>query len=169
VRSREQADRDYAEIWGEAAMAERISAYRAEGDELRRKSEAAFAEARRLEGIAEEVRLAENAKTPVDRAQCQLSGGSEVTADHRELKPNGQQQGYIVLTPEERAKGFVRPVRRTYIHTVCGNETRMSQDIAETYARDPGFYTGTFCVGCGKHLPLVEFVWKDNPDQQVGS
>lgn len=33
------------------------------------------------------------------------------------------QKGYVVLSAEERAKGFVRPVRRTYIHVgqhVCG-------------------------------------------------
>lgn len=101
--------------------------------------------------------------------KVELSGGGEVTADHRELTPGGQQKGYIVLTPDERAKGFVRPVRRTYIHTVCGTETRMSQDIAETYARDPSFYSGTFCVQCGKHLPLDQFVWKDDPEQRVGS
>lgn len=46
-----------------------------------------------------------------------LTDGSPVTPDHRELKPNGQQKGYVVLSEEERAKGFVRPVRRTYIHT----------------------------------------------------
>ena len=28
---------------------------------------------------------------------------------HRKLKPNGQQQDYVVLAEEERAKGFVRP------------------------------------------------------------
>lgn len=106
---------------------------------------------------------------PVDRSQRVLTSGASVTPDHRQLKPNGQQKDYIVLTSEERAKGFVRPVRRTYIHLSCGTETRMSQAIAETYARDPGFYTGTFCIGCRKHLPLHEFVWKDNPDQKVGS
>ena len=32
------------------------------------------------------------------------------------LKPNGQQKEYLVLSEEERAKGFVRPVRRSYQH-----------------------------------------------------
>lgn len=104
----------------------------------------------------------------VDSSARELSGGGPVTDDHHELKDNGQQKGYVVLTAEERAKGFVRPVRHTYIH-LCGAETRMSQDIAETFARDPGFYSGTFCVSCRAHFPLVQFVWKDNPDQQLGS
>jgi hypothetical protein len=106
---------------------------------------------------------------PVDRTAQQLSGGGAVTDDHREIKPeSGQQKGYIVLTPEERAKGFVRPVRRSYQHLVCGTITRMAQDIAETYARDPKFYNGTFCVHCRDHFPLDQFVW-DGTSEQVGS
>lgn len=112
--------------------------------------------------------MSEFEKRP-DADRVMLSGGGPVTTDHRELKPNGQQKGYVVLTLEERAKGFVRPVRRSYVHKPCGTLTTMSQDIAETYARNPAFYSGTFCVGCGKHLPLTEFVWADDPDQQVGS
>ena len=99
----------------------------------------------------------------------QLSGGGAITDDHTEINPlTGQQKGYIVLTPEERSKGFVRPVRRTYTHEVCGTNTTMAQAIAETYARDPKFYNGTFCVSCRDHLPLDEFVWKGT-DQIVGS
>jgi hypothetical protein len=105
---------------------------------------------------------------PVDRSQVVLTDGSPVTDDHRDLKPNGQQKGYVVLTPEERAKGFVRPVRTTYVHTMCGRSTTMGRALAETYARDPGFYSGTFCVACGKHLPLDEFTWADT-DERVGS
>lgn len=30
--------------------------------------------------------------------------------------PSGQNEAYLVLSPEERAKGFVRPVRRSYVH-----------------------------------------------------
>ncbi len=88
--------------------------------------------------------------------------------DHRTLKPNGQQLAYVVLSEEERAKGFVRPVRQWYTHLTCGTDTWMSQSIAETYAADPSFYSGTFCGNCGKHYPLVEFVWRGTKDQ-VGS
>jgi hypothetical protein len=31
-------------------------------------------------------------------------------------KENGQNETYLVLSDEERAKGFIRPVRRSYIH-----------------------------------------------------
>ena len=70
----------------------------------------------------------------------------------------------MVLAKEERAKGFVRPVRRSYVHTKCGTLTTMGQSLAETYARDPHFYSGTFCCGCGSHFPVGEngeFVWED--------
>lgn len=92
-----------------------------------------------------------------------LVSGEPVPADgsHTELKSNGQQRDYVVLTPEERAKGFVKPVRRTYVHK-CGAATTMGMAIAETYARNPRFYSGTFCVGCGAHFPLIEFHWDDN-------
>lgn len=136
---------------------------------------------------------------------------------HREINPEtGQQRAYIVLTEEERAKGFVRPVRRSYIHVGveppnnlrdltkeekeryssfgyvafekypepevgrywtqeqldntkgCGTITTMNKSIAETYARDPKFYSGTFCCHCKKHFPVDHFVWKET-DERVGS
>ena len=47
-----------------------------------------------------------------------LTDGSPVPEDgsHRKVLPNGQHAGYVVLCDEERAKGFVRPVRTAYIH-----------------------------------------------------
>lgn len=127
---------------------------------------------------------------PVDRSQQVLTDGSPVPDDrsHTHDRGDGQQKGYVVLSAEERNKGFVRPVRREYIHVGvggheidpsdiskhgrkgngCGTLTCMSQSIAETYARDPKFYNGTFCCGCGKHFPLNEFVWADT-DEIVGS
>lgn len=132
---------------------------------------------------------------------------------------SGQQAGYVVLSAEERAKGFVRPVRKSYIHVgrkICGKEpetlvvaglsedyvawlctgklehegpcsshkavtahelktfkktgtltgcnyvTSMGRELAETYARDPSFYNGTFCSHCKMHFPVGadgEFEW----------
>lgn len=76
-------------------------------------------------------------------------------------KENGQNKCYLVLSDEEKAKGFVRPVRQTYIHDTCGTATKMHISIAETYARDPNFYGATYCMGCGTHLPVSEFKWED--------
>ena len=104
-----------------------------------------------------------------------LTDGSPVTPDHREIDPNtGMQKAYVVLSEEERAKGFIRPVRRSYIHDKCGVRTIMGLALAETYARDPYFYSGTFCCGCGTHFPVGpkemggEFVW-DGTDERVGT
>lgn len=102
-----------------------------------------------------------------------LTDGSPVPADHSHtaLKSNGQQEGYVVLSEAERAKGFVEPVRLSYVHTKCGCLTTMGQSLAETYARQPEFYTGTFCVGCGSHFPVGEdgeFTW-DGTNQKVGT
>lgn len=143
------------------------------------------------------------------------------------IRSDGQQEVYLVLSDEERSKGFVRPVRRSYRHVGlpepkyplrdlgpdeteryskygyvkfesypqegdeapsllgrywtqeqlnkigkgCGVVTTMGRAIAETYARNPKFYGGTFCCGCGKHLPVGEdgeFVW-DGTDERVGT
>jgi hypothetical protein len=163
--------------------------------------------------------------SPVDRSQRTLTDGSPVPADHSHIenRGDGQQKGYVVLSEAERAKGFVRPVRRAYVHIGppqsknlrdltddekvryagygylkyeeypperapvtgrfwtqemldrlgkgCGTLTTMGLALAETYARDPKFYSGTFCCGCGKHYPVGadgEFVW-DGTDQRVGT
>jgi len=43
----------------------------------------------------------------------------------------------------------------------CKQATTMPRKIAETAARDPGFYGKTFCCGCNDYLPVAEFVWDD--------
>jgi hypothetical protein len=119
---------------------------------------------------------------------CTTSGRpvDEVRADQTETE--GQHKDYIVLCPDERAKGFVRPYRDKYVHVgigghevdpnnpakhgrtngACGVETKMGQALSETYARQPDFYSHTFCVGCNKHLPVGEFVWSKD-GEIVGS
>jgi hypothetical protein len=138
--------------------------------------------------------------------------------------PVPQHDTYLVLSPTERAKGFVRPVRRGYVHVGtsgpkrplrdltneekerfgkydyvkfeayppsdssvtgrywtqadlenvgkgCGTLTTMGQALAETYARNPGFYGSTYCCGCSKHRPVGEageFVW-DGTEERVGT
>lgn len=104
-----------------------------------------------------------------------LADGTQVYPEHCDIITDGprkgQQKDYKVLAEEERAKGFVRPVRRSYVHLKCGTVTTMGQTLAETYARDPHFYSGTFCCGCGTHFPVGpngEFVW-DGTSEKVGT
>jgi hypothetical protein len=102
-----------------------------------------------------------------------------VTDDRNELdttiQPDGMQKDYLVLSEAERAKGFVRPVRESYQHLKCGAITTMGRAIAETYARDPSFYGGTFCATCRDHFPVGadgEFVWVEHgqpTDLKVGT
>jgi hypothetical protein len=191
-------------------------------EEERLKSEKQGEEIRK---IFETIKPA-NTVPPVDRSARELVSGEKEAdkPDYRELKENGQQKDYVVLSEEERRKGFVRPVRRSYKHVGkqppkhllrdltlaekerysqfgyvkfeeypadsgivgcywtqadldkigkgCGTVTGMGQALAETYARDPSFYSGTFCVGCGAHFPVGEdgeFVWVDHPNERVGT
>lgn len=76
-------------------------------------------------------------------------------------EPTQMAEAYLVLSEEERAKGFVRPVRSSYVHS-CGTVTRMALPLAETYARDPQHYGATWCVRCQQHRPVGingEFFW----------
>ena len=137
-----------------------------------------------------------------------------VTSAPQPVGSNGQYGAYWVLSPEERAKGFIRPVRDRYVHVTpaaryplrdltseeatlyegmgyvkyepypedqrptlgkfwtaadlaprCNTTTTMGTALAETYARDPKFYGATFCVHCGAHFPVEEFVWKGTAER----
>lgn len=93
---------------------------------------------------------------------------SSVEARSSGIREDGQQEKYVVLSKEERDKGFVRPLRRSYVHDTCGALTHMSLPLCETYARDPKFYGGTFCAKCREHFPVAEFKW-DEDGETVGS
>lgn len=135
---------------------------------------------------------------------CTTSGEPVEQVRAEQTEASGQHKAYIVLCPDERAKGFVRPYRDAYEHVGrrrehsfstfqedgsdvqacrickrteaeiahdpalvscgsreggCGTVTTMGRALSETYARDPKFYSATFCVICNKHLPVAEFVW----------
>ena len=101
-----------------------------------------------------------------------LTDGRPVYPGHDVIDPKtGLQQDYVVLSAEERAKGFVRPYRNEYKHLTCGQITTMGRALSETYARQPDFYGGTFCAHCRSHFPVGpegEFVWVGT-DEKVGT
>ncbi len=117
---------------------------------------------------------------------CTTSGESVDVVRANQTEQTGQHKGYIVLCPDERAKGFVRPYRDAYKHVGrfvekerrlvdwrereggCGSVTTMGRALSETYARDPTFYGLTFCCHCNRHLPVGEFMWTAD-GQTVGS
>lgn len=89
-----------------------------------------------------------------------------------DAQPVPQANAYLVLSEQERARGFVRPVRRTYVHTggsdPCGSTTTMSQALAETWAARPEFYGATYCCSCRRHIAVAEFVW-DGDGTRLGT
>lgn len=102
-----------------------------------------------------------------DPADPRLSHGHDTS-------PRPQSDTYLVLSEDERAKGFVRPVYRAYLHhdPECGAITTMGVALCETYARQPAFYGSTYCVGCAMHRPVGaegEFTWigADGADTHV--
>ncbi len=109
----------------------------------------------------------------VDRSKrCVVGEAVAPGVANTEDRGDGQQKGYVVLCDAERKRGFVRPVRKTYRHMKCGTTTTMGRELAETYARDPEFYSGTFCCRCGGHFPVGadgEFVWDDGSGEKVGT
>jgi len=112
---------------------------------------------------AEEIPVPSSAPTRLttDPTDTRLTHGVDST-------PVDQADVYLVLGEDERAEGFVRPVRQEYRHTICGNTTRMGLVLSETYARDPTFYGSTYCVHCRMHRPVSEFTWTDG-GEVVGS
>jgi len=113
--------------------------------------------------IEDEIKRLNASTIPADRSARELTDGKPVTPDHRDIDPStGLQKAYVVLSKFERDKGFVRPYRDAYRHLKCQAITVMGRSLAETYARDPEFYSGTFCSTCRAHFPVGEdgeFTW----------
>ena len=87
-----------------------------------------------------------------------------------DTEPTEMAAAHLVLSDEERARGFVRPVMRSYLHQPCGAVTTMATAIAETYARQPDFYGSTWCTRCRMYRPVGaegEFIWDDPAVRQL--
>lgn len=92
-----------------------------------------------------------------------VAEGYETAPAPQPIDPaTGMHGDYWVLSEAERSKGFVRPVRRSYRHETCGHTTTMGPVLCETYARDPGYYSRTFCCACRAHFPVEEFRWTED-------
>jgi hypothetical protein len=88
---------------------------------------------------------------------------SDEPFDYGEKREDGQYENYPTIDEGE----FEQPVRDAYIHEECGTVTKMTGDLPESIARDPEYYTATFCVGCGTHVPVEEVHWKDDESDWV--
>lgn len=119
--------------------------------------------------FSEEVITSVEGKLAGERSRTTIKGGriEDITVD----PTTGLQSDYVVLPKAERTNGFVRPVRQEYKHLKCGSVTRMGLALAQTYAKTPDYYNGTYCVVCQGHFPVGpkgEFVWKDT-EERVGT
>lgn len=92
----------------------------------------------------------------------------ELTADEKQRYAD---YGYVLY--EEYPKDSGSSVLGRYwtqdqlLSSGCQLSTKMTVEIAETYARNPKFYGSTYCVHCRMHRPLEEFAWLDGT--KVGS
>lgn len=77
---------------------------------------------------------------------CTTSGRPVDVVRAEQTETEGQHRDYIVLCPDERAKGFIRPYRDKYVHAgraVCGafldpRHIRMGKEFWEICAQEPG-------------------------------
>lgn len=84
-------------------------------------------------GLPEPVVVDRVEPVEVDRTAVMTLHGTPVE-EIREIhaaQPVGQHADYIVLTQEERAKGFVRPVRRSYRHIGIPGPKNPLRDLTE--------------------------------------
>jgi len=85
----------------------------------------------------------------------------DLTPDERELYENT----YVKLEEHPDVPNSGRLWTQEEIDRIgkgCGQVTTMARELAETYARDPYFYSGTYCSTCRGHFPVGaggEFVW----------
>lgn len=80
--------------------------------------------------------------------------------EHLRLRPDGQQNEYVTLPPEEWYQGTIEEAPKVYRHLRCGCCTGMPVEIIRTYLKDPFAYSDfTYCSGCQTHVPCREFVW----------
>ena len=79
---------------------------------------------------------------PVDRTAVMTLHGTPVEEirEQHAAEPAGQHADYIVLNDEERSKGFVRPVRRSYRHVgIAGPKNQLRDLTDEEMARHSQF------------------------------
>lgn len=92
-------------------------------------------------------------------ALCTTNGRPVDEVRAAQKNATGQHDGYIVLCPDERAKGFVRPYRDAYKHVgrhVCGKAVSQGLGLSPffclmdpNHGGDCGAAFGPLSTGCG--------------------
>jgi hypothetical protein len=73
-----------------------------------------------------------------------------------------------VLTPEEAAKGYVRPHRDAVTHQKCGIVSILRRDVAQAFAKTPTMLSRVRCTACRGDFDAKDFVWSGSKEA-VGS
>jgi hypothetical protein len=85
------------------------------------------------------------------------------------LLPNGQQKSYLVLSDEERAKGFVRPVRNTYRHVGRPGPKHPLRDLTDEERTEyASFNYAKYEVYPPEQAPLTGRFWRQADLDKVG-
>ncbi len=97
---------------------------------------------------------------PVDETQRAVSGHAHLPGEpDQTVTPSGQHREYVVLTDAERAKGFVRPARRSYRHVgTDGPRNPLRSLTAEEATR----------YGPFKYVKYEEYLGRPETDSVVG-
>lgn len=83
--------------------------------------------------------------------------------DYGEQREDGQYENYPTVDEGE----FEQEPRDSYVHGECGTVTTMRGDLPESVARDPEYYTKTYCAGCQEHVPVEEVHWEEDGEDWV--
>ncbi len=82
-------------------------------------------------------------------------------AKYLKRQKDGQQEEYVTLPPDKRARSSLEGVRDAYLHKRCGTVTGMREEIIRSYLDSPWLYppNATFCCGCGRYVPFRHGEW----------
>lgn len=89
-------------------------------------------------------------------------------ARNSKILPSGQQEKYVVLSDEERAKGFVRPVRRSYKHVGIAGPRYPIRDLTDEEKQGPDVGYVKFETYPQDELPLTGRFWTQAQLDAVG-
>lgn len=76
--------------------------------------------------------------------------------------PDVSQLASTAPSAAETAAGFVRRLRFTCRHEVCGQITVLAPADAEQLARDPASFSHLACSTCGTYQAASMFVWAED-------
>lgn len=107
-----------------------------------------------------------------DEPRTTLSDGTQVYPEHSNIIPEGmrkgQQEGYVVLAEEERAQGFVRPVRHSYRHVGRTTPSTWRDLTPEEHQQYDKYGYMKFEPYGPERAPVLGTFWKQSDIDRIG-